>query len=53
MQLQATTGTLKDADVQAVAVAVFQGEKADDGILKELDDLTGGLVKSVIDSEEV
>jgi len=53
MQVQGTTGTLKDADVQAVAVAVFQGEKADDGILKELDDLTGGLVKSVIDSEEL
>jgi leucyl aminopeptidase len=53
MRVEATSGGFSDVDVQALAVAVFQDEKADDGVLKELDRLSGGLVKSVIDSEEL
>jgi leucyl aminopeptidase len=53
MDVQGRSGGYKDLEVQALAVAVFKGEKANEGILKELDELTGGLVKSVIDSEEL
>jgi leucyl aminopeptidase len=53
MRVEATSGGFTDVDVQALAVAVFQDEKADDGVLLELDRLAGGLVKSVIDGEEM
>ncbi|HEY8188063.1 MAG TPA: leucyl aminopeptidase [Pyrinomonadaceae bacterium] len=53
MQIDSTNGSYRDADVQALAVAVFKDEKADDGFLKDLDAITGGLIKSVIDSEEL
>jgi leucyl aminopeptidase len=53
MDLQVSAGPLKEQDVQALAVAVFKDEKADDGFLKELDGATGGLIKSVIESEEL
>src|SRR5437870_1077210 len=53
MQVEGTRGGYQEVDVQAVAIAVFKDEKADDGFLKELDALTGGIIKSVIDSEEL
>lgn len=52
MQIEGTNGSYQALDVQAVAVAVFKDEKADDGFLQELDAITGGVIKSVIDSEE-
>ena len=53
MQIESTNGSYRDLDVQAVAIAVFKDEKADEGFLKDLDTLTGGVIKSVIDSEEL
>ena len=53
MDIQTSTGTLADADVQALAVAVFKDEKADEGFLKELDAAAGGLVRSVLEAEEL
>lgn len=53
MQIEATTAAVKDVDAQALAVAVFKDEKAADGILKELDGYTGGLIASVLDSGEI
>lgn len=53
MQIESTNGSYKDLDVQALAIAVFKDEKAEDGFLKDLDSLTGGVIKSVIDSEEL
>jgi len=52
MQVESTQRPYEDLDVQALAVAVFKGEKTDDGFLKKLDELSAGLVKSAIDSEE-
>lgn len=52
MEVLASAGHYRDEDVQALAVAVFKDEKADDGFLKELDQATGGIIKSVIDSDE-
>jgi hypothetical protein len=53
MQIESTNGSYRDLDVQALAIAVFKDEKADDGYLKDLDSITGGVIKSVIDSEEL
>lgn len=53
MQIESTNGSYRDLEVQALAIAVFIDEKADDGFLKDLDSITGGVIKSVIDSEEL
>jgi leucyl aminopeptidase len=53
MLIESTTGSYRDLDVQALAIAVFKDEKAEDGFLKDLDSLTGGMIKSVLDSEEL
>ncbi|HJR05931.1 MAG TPA: leucyl aminopeptidase [Pyrinomonadaceae bacterium] len=53
MDIQVSTGRVGDVDVQALAVAVFKDEQAHEGFLQELDAATGGLIKSVIESEEL
>src|SRR5829696_3603727 len=53
MNIQTSSGPLAEADVQALAVAVFKDEQADEGFLKELDDSAGGLVRSVLESGEL
>ncbi|MDQ3134532.1 MAG: leucyl aminopeptidase [Acidobacteriota bacterium] len=53
MDIQTHTGKFGDADVQALAVAIFKDEKADEGFLKELDAATGGLLASIIETEEL
>lgn len=52
MEVLAGAGRYQDESVQALAVPVFKDEKADEGLLHELDLATGGIIKSVIDSEE-
>lgn len=52
MKFQAITGNFSEANVEALAVAVFKDEKTTEGVLKDLDKLTGGLVASVIKTEE-
>jgi leucyl aminopeptidase len=52
MQVEASRGPIEELDVQALAVAVFKNEKPDDGFLKKLDELSGGLVRSALDAEE-
>jgi len=53
MQIESNSGSYREIDVQAVAIAVFKDERADDGFLKDLDEITGGVIRSVIDSEEL
>jgi leucyl aminopeptidase len=53
MQVQASAKSYREEDVQAVAVAVFKDERADEGFLKELDEATGGVIKSLLESEEL
>jgi leucyl aminopeptidase len=53
MEIEGTSLPFQSIDVEALAVAVFKGEKPDSGFLKQLDDLTGGLMKSVFDAEEL
>ena len=52
MNVEGTPGPYREVDAHALAVAVFKDEKADSGFLKDLDAASGGVVKSVIDSEE-
>ena len=53
MQVEGTVSHYSDVDVQALAIAVFKDEKAGEGVLNELDEITGGLITSVIESEEL
>jgi leucyl aminopeptidase len=53
MQVEGARSGVTDLDVQAVAVSVFQGEKPDSGLLQELDRASGGLVTSVLETEEM
>jgi leucyl aminopeptidase len=53
MEVQTSAGRYQEQDVQALAVAVFKDEKADEGLLQELDKATAGIVRSVIESEEL
>ncbi|MBC8029751.1 MAG: leucyl aminopeptidase [Pyrinomonadaceae bacterium] len=53
MHVEGSNGSYLDIGVQALAIAVFKDEKADDGFLMDLDKVTGGVVKSVIESEEL
>ncbi len=53
MKAQAVTGNYSDANVEAIAVAVFKDEKFDSSFIKELDELTGGVASSIIKNEEI
>ena len=44
MQVEANRGRIEELDVQALAVAVFKDEKPGEGILKRLDELSGGRI---------
>ena len=52
MKFQGITGNFTEANAEALAVAVFKGEKAASGVLKDLDKLTGGLIAEVMKAEE-
>ncbi|HEV3468354.1 MAG TPA: leucyl aminopeptidase [Pyrinomonadaceae bacterium] len=53
MEIQTTNAPFAEADVQALAVAVFKDEKADEGFLRDLDEAAGGLVRAVLEAEEL
>ena len=42
MEVQGSSESYNEADVQALVVPVFQGEKTEDGLLKELDKAADG-----------
>src|SRR5258708_37827244 len=52
MEVRGTSKSCKHIDVQALAVAVFKGEKPNSGFLKDLDKQVGGLISNVIQTEE-
>jgi len=52
MKFQGITGNFTEANAEALAVAVFKGEGASSGALKDLDKLTGGLIAAVMKAEE-
>lgn len=52
MKSQAITDKFQEANVEALAVAVFKDEKATSGVLKDFDKMTGGLIASVMKEED-
>ena len=52
MKFQGITGNFAEAGVDALAVAMFKGEKIAARELKELDKLTSGLLTNLIKAEE-
>ncbi|MEO6050324.1 MAG: leucyl aminopeptidase [Pyrinomonadaceae bacterium] len=52
MKFQGITGNFAGANVDALAVAVFKGEKGTADVLKDLEKMTGGLIAETIKSEE-
>ena len=52
MKSQGITGNFTEANVEALAVAVFKSDKPTGGILKELDRLTGGILASTYKAGE-
>jgi leucyl aminopeptidase len=52
MKFQAISGNFVGANVDALAVAVFKGEKGTADVLNELDKPAGGLIAGLIKSEE-
>jgi leucyl aminopeptidase len=52
MKSQAITENFLEANVDALAVAVFKDEKPTTGVLKDLDKLTGGQISDLIKAEE-
>jgi leucyl aminopeptidase len=53
MHIESTTKPYQEIDIQALVIPVFKDEKPDNGFLKNLAEATGGIVKSVIESEEL
>ena len=53
MEIQTSNARPAELDVHALAVAVFKDEQADEGFLKDLDAATGGLVRAVLEAEEL
>ncbi len=53
MEIDVSTKRASEVDVQALAVPVFKGETADENLLSQLDEATGGLIRSVIEAEEL
>src|SRR6266851_2160859 len=52
MDVRGSSKSCRQIDVQALAVAVFKGEKPNSGFLKDLDKQVGGLISNVIQTEE-
>ena len=52
MDFQGISSNFSQAGVDALAIAVFKGEKASNAALKELDKISNGHISSVIKSEE-
>jgi leucyl aminopeptidase len=53
MEILSGGGKYAEADVQALAVAIFKDEKVEDELLKSLDELTGGVITSVLETGEL
>ena len=51
MDVRGTSQPINKIDADALAVAVFKGEKPDDGVLKTLDKAVDRAITSIIKSE--
>lgn len=52
MEIEVSSGRYREAAVDALAVAVFKDERADEGFLRELNDAVGGILADVVGTDE-
>ena len=53
MEVRAEFGKFYDVEADALVVTVYEGEKADDGALKEIDERTGGVISEILGTDEM
>ena len=53
MEVRAEFGKFYEIEADALVVTIYEGEKADNGALKELDERTGGIVTEMLGSDEM
>jgi leucyl aminopeptidase len=53
MEVRAEFAKFYDVEADALVVTIYEGEKADEGALKELDDRTGGIVSEMLGTDEM
>lgn len=53
MEVRAEFGKFYDVEADALVVTIYEGEKADEGALRELDERTGGIVTEMLGSDEM
>ncbi|HLA13093.1 MAG TPA: leucyl aminopeptidase [Pyrinomonadaceae bacterium] len=53
MEFKGISDSFEKLEVDALAIAVFKDEKANEGILQKLDSATGGMVTSVLEADEI
>jgi leucyl aminopeptidase len=53
MEVRAEFGKFYDVEADALVVTIYEGEKAEDGALKELDERTGGVVSAILGTDEM
>ena len=53
MEVRAEFGKFYDVEADALVVTIYEGEKASDGALKELDERTGGIVSEMLGTDEM
>src|ERR1041385_7480974 len=53
MEVRAEFGKFYDVEADALVVTIYEGEKADEGALKEIDERTNGVVTEMLGSDEM
>lgn len=53
MEVRAEFAKFYDVEADALVVTIYEGEKADEGALKELDERTGGMVGEMLGTDEM
>src|SRR5215831_3442663 len=53
MKVRADFGNVYEIVTDALVVLVYQGEKADQGVLKELDERSGEILQQILDTDEM
>ncbi len=53
MEVRADYGNFYDVETDALVVTIYEGEKADEGTLKELDERTGEALRDLLGSDEM
>jgi leucyl aminopeptidase len=53
MEVRAEFGKFYEVEADALVVTIYEGEKADEGALKELDERTGGIISETLGTDEM